>query len=61
MNLQSLIKDVKANICSFCQKNVNQEISIKLPCGCNLCDKNCAINCFKLFFHKEKDFKDGIN
>lgn len=60
MNIQNLIKDIKQNICVICQRNVNRELSIRLPCGCNLCDRLCAINCFKLFFNKEKDFKQGL-
>ena len=59
MNLQNLIKEVKGNICAVCQRNVNKEVCFNLPCGCSLCDKNCATKCFKLMFHKDKDFRNG--
>ncbi len=59
MNLQTLIKKVKSNICVICQRNINKLISVELPCGCNICDRNCASKCFKLFFNSEKDFREG--
>lgn len=59
MDLMSLIKETKTNICAVCQKNINHENLLKFPCGCNMCDKTCLTKCLKLIFNKNKDFKDG--
>lgn len=58
-NLKMLINEVKHKICAVCQKNINKEFAIQLPCGCNACDKICATKIFKVIFNKEKDFRDG--
>ena len=59
MNLKLMLRDIKLNICAFCQNNITKNKTINLPCGCNFCSKVCFERTMKVMFSKDKDFKLG--
>ena len=54
-----MLRDIKVNICTFCQNNITRDKTISLPCGCNFCSKVCFEITMKIMFSKDKDCKQG--
>ena len=55
-DLSEFLDSIKEQFCLNCESNFNNSKSIKLPCGCCMCNIECIINAFTSFNKLE-----GIN